>query len=211
VQSSKLQVDSPIDELKRNLHVDSRPSDQVTLQFAGNFLRGNAQLIMDRLVSFGWNLQGVQRAPGAAGLNEVRYGSARGASDDASALVADLSLQGLATTPKSTPVIGTKSQLDIYISTPLATWTDKAPQFAWCYQEFDGSKDAASQYLLACHPSKPACLAARGNAPAKRQSDCTFEENPGNGAIRLRPGGWGNSWYANAGAAFPPPLPALPQ
>lgn len=210
-QAGKAPVDWPIDELKRNLRADSRPADLVTLQFAGSFLRGNAQLIMDRLVAFGWNLKGVQRAPNAAGLNEIRYGSTKGAGDDASALAGDLALQGLAVAPKAAAAIGTKQQLDIYISTPLATWTDGPPQFAWCYQEFDGSKDPASRYLLACHPSRPACLDARGNAPAKSQSDCTFEESLGSAAVKLRPGGWGNSWFAQANTGFPAPFPPLPQ
>lgn len=198
----------PIGQFRSRIGAGTRPGDLVTLQFAGNFLRGNAQLIMDRLVVFGWNLKGVDRDGGAAGINEIRFGSAQGAAGDAAALAADLALQGLAVAPKATPSVGAKSQLDIYVSTPLATWTDKPPQFAWCYQEFDGAKPPGRQYLLACHPSKPACLDARGNAPAKRQSACTFQQNP---AAGLKSGGWGNSWFAEAGAALPAPFPALPQ
>ncbi len=120
----------PIGQFRSRIGAGTRPGDLVTLQFAGNFLRGNAQLIMDRLVVFGWNLKGVDRDGGAAGINEIRFGSAQGAAGDAAALAADLALQGLVVAPKATPSVGAKSQLDIYVSTPLATWTDKPPQFA---------------------------------------------------------------------------------
>ncbi|QEN88469.1 caspase family protein [Labrys sp. KNU-23] len=201
----------PISQFRSRIGAGPRPGDLVTLQFAGNFLRGNAQLIMDRLVVFGWNLKGVDRDGGAAGVNEIRFGSAQGAGGDAAALATDLALQGLTVAPKATPSVGAKPQLDIYISTPLATWSDKPPQFGWCYQEFDGAKPQGRQYLLACHPSKPACLDARGNAPAKRQSACTFQQNPAAGAPSLKSGGWGNSWFIEASAALPAPFPALPQ
>ena len=183
---------------------------QVTLQFAGDFQRGNAQAIMDRLVSFGWNLGGVQRDSSAAGLNEIRYGNQAGTAEDARKLSADLALQGLAVTPKANSAIGAGKQLDIYISTPLALWDDKVPQFAWCYQEYDPSKSAAARYLVACHPSQMACADARGNPSSKRQSACIFREDLSSGNWILKAGGWAKSWFAEAGMPFQEPFPALP-
>lgn len=91
---------------------------------------------MDRLVSFGWKLGGVQRDSSTAGLNEMRYGNQRPAGPEVAALSADLALQGLTVTPQLSSSIGTGTQLDIYISTPLALWVDQQPQFAWFYQEY---------------------------------------------------------------------------
>lgn len=198
-----------LDLLKRNLGLGSRPANPVTLQFGGNFQGGNAQIIMDRLVSFGWQLSGVDYES-AAGLNEVRYGKHANTASDAAALSADLIAQGLLdVTPERNTSIG-DNQLDIYISTPLALWGDQRPQFAWCYQEYDPSKSADTRYLVACHPSQPACAAARGNPTTKRQSPCRFREDLGAGGSVLKAGGWANSWFAEAAAELGSPFPALP-
>ncbi|WP_181168793.1 caspase domain-containing protein [Mesorhizobium sp. B2-4-17] len=199
-----------LDLLKRNLGLGSRRANPVTLQFAGNFQRGNAQAIMDRLVSFGWHLGGVQRDGGAAGLNEIRYGSQALVISDAAWLSDDLVVQGLTVTPNPNAAI-TTNQLDIYISTPLALWVDQQPQFAWCYQEYDPSKGAGTRYLVACHPSQSACANARGNPTAKRQSPCLFREDLGAGGSVLRAGGWANSWFAEGSTEFESPFPAVPQ
>ncbi|MEZ2333482.1 caspase domain-containing protein [Mesorhizobium sp. RCC_202] len=211
-QSSAAVLPGHIQALSDNVHVTSGATvaRQVTLQFAGDFQRGNAQAIMDRLVSFGWNLGGVQRDGGAAGLNEIRYGNQAGTAEDAKKLSADLALQGLTVTPKANAAIGAGRQLDIYISTPLALWDDKAPQFAWCYQEYDPSKSADTRYLVACHPSQMACADARGNPSAKTQSACIFREDLSSGNSILKAGGWAKSWFAEAGAPFQAPFPALP-
>ncbi|MER9947180.1 caspase family protein [Mesorhizobium sp. M0047] len=200
-----------LDLLKRNLGFGSRPATPVTLQFAGDFQRGNARAIMDRLVSFGWNLGGVQRDGGAAGLNEIRYGNQRQAGPDVVALSDDLAVQGLTLIPRPNASIGAGSQLDIYISTPLALWVDQRPQYAWCYQEYDPLKSADTRYLVACHPSQPACAAARGNPTAKRQSPCVFRDDLGADGSVLKAGGWADSWFAEAASEFGSPFPATPQ
>ncbi len=192
--------------LMDRLPMGIRPDNLVTLQFGGNFPRGNAQTIMDRLVSFGWRIQGVERAQVSS--NEVRHGV--GNDENATKLTKDVALMGLTIPPSVTPSLTGNDQLDIYTMTPLPVWGETRPQSGWCYQENDPSKAYASRNLVACHPTQPACFKARGNAPQKRQSDCVFVEDLDDMGVSLTGGGWANSWFATSADTFPEPFPALP-
>lgn len=197
-----------LNKLNDILKMGVRPTNLVTLQFGGIFPRGNAQTIMDRLVSFGWRVQGVQRAEARA--NEVRYGTASDGGQNASLLSEDLSLQGLTAAPSLTPSLGGNGQLDIYVNTPLSVWGNSAPQSGWCYQEYDPSKPATNRDLVACHATQPACLTARGNAPQKKQSECIFVDGLDKTGIALTGGGWANSWFAASATPFSAPFPSSP-
>ncbi|MBY2937934.1 caspase domain-containing protein [Rhizobium leguminosarum] len=198
----------PLNKLNDILKIGARPTSLVTLQFGGNFPRGNAQTVMDRLVSFGWRLQGVQRAETRS--NEVRFGTASDGRQNASLLSEDLSLQDLTAAPSLTPSLGGNGQLDIYLNTPLSVWGSSAPQSGWCYQESDPLKPATNRDLVACHATQPACLTARGNAPQKKQSECVFVDGLDKTEIALTGGGWANSWFAASTMPFSAPFPSLP-
>lgn len=207
------QESAALDRLKAALDVGRRPPNQVTLQFAGAFQRANAQAIMDRLNSFGWKLDGVDQDDGAIDKNEIRYGRQAPPATKAGAdlLATDLAVQGLAVGPTPNAVLGSGTQLDIYISTPLAAWDRQDPRYAWCYQEYDASKPPATRYLVACHPSELACSTARGDPPAKKQSPCAFTEHLDADDTPIRAGGWANSRFAEAGSSFGAPFPPLPE
>ncbi|RWP51089.1 caspase family protein [Mesorhizobium sp.] len=191
--------------------VTPRPSDLVALQFGGAVRRGNAQAIADRLVSLGWKVPGVDFQIGAAGHNEIRYGSNPSNLGDAILLETDLALQGLSASPVNNFVTGANAnQLNVYISTPLVTWEKQPPGLAWCYQEFDGSKSEQTRYLVACYPSKPACANARRNPLGGRQSQCLFSDLPTESSARLKIGGRANAWYTESASEISGPFPQLP-
>jgi len=191
-----------------------KPTNKVTLQFAGGeFLRGNAQVIMDRLVSLGWKLDGVQRDGNAANLNEVRFGANAGTSRQATALSDDLLMVGIRAAPSANAVINRNPQLDIYISRALPTWERGPPQAAWCFHRRYPS--GAAPYSVRCYQSISACLRERqsiaGN-PGTSNSGCAFLAFLDETQWRPTYGGGPNqtSWYEMRASEFPAPFPALP-
>jgi hypothetical protein len=206
-----------LDQLKRNLAIGARPGNLVTLQFAGgDFERENAQVIMDRLVSVGWKLLGVQRVGLAAGLNEIRAGNDDEARKTAALLASDLEVQGLTARPNSS--LGSSSQLDIYISRPLPLWASRSPKYAWCFQRLGRDR----RYSVRCHESHSACKRwadpNRVDADRISVSSCSFapfldevgfraEAEP-NGSPKR---GNGGSVYEYRPSPFGGPFPQLPK
>lgn len=199
---------SDLVSLKMTLGVGERPKNLVTLQFNGTFPRGNAQAIMDRLVSLGWNVQGVERSPNRS--NEIRYGSNPAQPPIAEQLSQDLSIQRLTVAANFNPSLANSQQLDIYLTNPLPAWGSSMPSSGWCYQEYDPAKADAGRYLVACHATQPACLTVRGNAPQKKQSDCILVDAVDKARLNFAGGGYANSWFVYSSQKVGSPFPAVP-